>query len=102
VAVVEGLDDDPLLQQRHELRPDLDPEVAARDHHRVCLLEHGVERVDRLGLLDLRDHVGRRAGLLDQVFEVAHVRGGPDERERDEVDVELQSELEVVHVLASQ
>ena len=45
---------------------DLDAEVAARDHHRVGLGEDLVERVDRLGLLDLRDHVRRRAGRLDQ------------------------------------
>ena len=40
---------------------DLDAEVAARDHQRVGLGEDLVERVDRLGLLDLRDHAGLRA-----------------------------------------
>ena len=44
-------------------RADLDAEVAARDHHRVRLGEDLVERVDRLGLLDLRDHARVRAVL---------------------------------------
>ena len=61
-----------------------------------------MERVDRLGLLDLRDHVRGRSGLLDQVLEVAYIRGRADERERDEVDVERERELEIVHVLPGQ
>ena len=40
---------------------DLDAEVAAGDHQRVGLGEDLVERLDRLGLLDLRDHPGARA-----------------------------------------
>ena len=86
--------------ERHERGPDLDAEVAARDHDRVGLLEDLVERVDRLRLLDLRDHVRVRAGLLDQRAQVAHVGGRAHERERDEVDAQLERELQVVHVLA--
>ena len=57
LPAVERALDDPLLQERHRRRADLDAEVAARDHDRVGLLEDLVERVDRLRLLDLRDHV---------------------------------------------
>ena len=80
-------------------RADLDAEIAARDHHRVGLGEDVVEHVDRLGLLDLRDHVRVRARLLDQRAQVAHVGGRAHERERDEVDAELERELEVGGVL---
>ena len=55
--------------------------------------------VDRLGLLDLRDHARRRAALPDDRLQVAHVGGGADERQRDVVDAETQCELEVIEVL---
>ena len=100
LPALERGDDDPLLQQRHERDPDLDAEVAACDHHRVGLLEDLVQRVDGLRLLDLGDHVRVRAGLLDQRAQVAHVGGRAHERERDEVDAQLERELQVVHVLA--
>ena len=64
--------------------------------------EHVVEDVDRLGLLDLRDHVRVRARLLDQRAQLAHVVGRAHERQRDEVDAELERELEVVDVLRRQ
>ena len=94
VAVITGFPRSSALRmirfwmQRHERRPDLDAEVAARDHHRVGLGEDVVEDLDRLGLLDLRDHVRVRARLLDQRAQVADVGGRADERERDEVDAE--------------
>src|SRR5581483_11115272 len=66
LAALERLRDHALLDERDERRTDLDPEVAARDHHRVALGQHVVEHVDGLRLLDLRDHVRVRAGLLDQ------------------------------------
>ena len=61
--------------------------------------EHLVERLDRLRLLDLRDHAGGRAVLADDRLQVAHVGGRAHERERDEVDAETERELEVVEVL---
>ena len=61
-----------------------------------------VEHVDRLGLLDLRDHVRVRARLLDQRAQVAHVGRRAHERQRDVVDAELERELEVVDVLPRQ
>ena len=50
-----------------EAGTDLDPQVAARDHDRVGRGEDLVEHVDRLGLLDLRDHLRVGARLLDQL-----------------------------------
>ena len=58
--------------------------------------------IDGLRLLDLGDHVRGRAGLLDQILEVPHVGRRAHERERHEIDVERQRELEVVHVLPRQ
>ena len=65
---------------------------------REDVVEHG----DRLGLLDLRDHVRGRARRLDQCLQRLHVRGRADERERDEVAAELERELEIVDVLLRQ
>ena len=75
LAALEALEDDPLLQQRHRRHADLDAEVAARDHDRVGLVEDVVEHLDGFGLLDLRDHVCRRAGLVEQPAQVADVGG---------------------------
>ena len=102
LAALERLLDDPLLEQRDRRRPDLDTEVAARNHHGVRLGQHLVERLDRLRLLDLRDHLRVRAGLLDQLAQVANVGGGADEGERDEVGPQTECELEVVDVLPRQ
>ncbi len=102
LPALERTQDDPLLQQRHLGRADLDAEVAARDHHAVREAEDVVESRDCLGLLDLRDHVGGRPGGLDQRLQRLHVGGGTNERERDEIDAELERELEVVDVLAGQ
>ena len=49
-------------------------------------MQHLLERLDRLGLLDLRDHAGRRAVLADDRLQVADVGRGAHERQRDEVD----------------
>ena len=102
LAALERPQDDPLLQQRHLGRADLDAEVAARDHDAVRLAEDVVEHRNRFRLLDLGDHVSGRAGRLDQGLQRLHVRRGTDERERDVVDPELERELEVVDVLARQ
>ena len=102
LPALEGRDDDPLLHERHDRDADLDAEVAAGDHHRVRLLEDVLQRVHRLGLLDLRDHMRVRAGLLDQRAQVADVGGRADEREGHEVDADLEGELQVVHVLAGE
>ena len=98
----EGLVDDPLLHERDERGPDLHPEIPPRDHHRVGLGQDVVEDVDRLGLLDLRDHVRVRAGLDEQGAQVAHVRRRADEGERDEVHARLERPVEVRHVLPRQ
>ncbi len=74
------------MDERHERGADLDPEVAPGDHGRIRLGEDGVERIDRLGLLDLRNHARRRAGSIDQRAQISDIGRRADERERDEVD----------------
>ena len=66
LRALEGMVDDPLLEERHLGRADLDAEVTPGDHHAVRLLEDRVERRNRLGLLDLRDHPRLRRPRLDQ------------------------------------
>ena len=66
VAVITGLPghvaeaDDLLLDQRHPARRDLDPEVAAGDHHRVGDRDDAGEVIERDRGLDLRDEVRLR------------------------------------------
>ncbi len=91
--------DDALLEERHRRGADLDAEVAASDHHRVGLVEDLVERLDRLRLLDLRDHARRRAVLADDRLQVADVGGRAHERQRHEIHAEPERELEIVDVL---
>ena len=79
LAALERLEDDPLLEQRHLGRADLDAQVATSDHHRVRLDQDVVEHGHRLGLLDLRDHLAGRARRLDQSSERAHVGRGANE-----------------------
>ena len=57
LPALERLVDDPLLQEWNIGGADLDAEVAAGDHHGVRLGEDLVERENRLGLLDLGNHV---------------------------------------------
>ena len=92
--------DDPLLDERHERRTDLHTEIATRNHHRVGLGEHVVEDVDRLRLLDLRDHVRVRVSLLEQCLQVAHIGRRADKRERDKVHARRDRPLEIREVLA--
>ena len=99
---LEAAQDDPLLEQRHGRCADLDSEVTARDHDRVGLAQHFVEHLDRLGLLDLRDHACRRPVLSDDLVQIADVGRRAHEREGDVVDVERQRELEIVEILRRQ
>ena len=101
-TALERLQDDPLLEQRDRGDADLDAEVSTRDHDRVGLREDLPEHLDRLGLLDLRDHLGMRAGILDQPAQVDDVLRRADERERHVVDAEREGQLQVAQVLGSQ
>ena len=102
LSALERAPDDPLLQKRDQRGADLHSEVPARHHHRICLGEDVLERVDCLRFLDLRDHVRGRAVLVDERLQVAHVRSGADEGQRDVVDAELEGEVEVLEVLPRQ
>jgi len=85
LADLQAAQDDALLEQRHRGGADLDAEVAAGDHHPVRLDQDLLERGDRLRLLDLRDHAGRRAVLADDRLQLptsrrAHGTTGPRSR----------------------
>ena len=62
-------------------RADLDAEVAARDHDRVRGPQDRREVVERLRLLDLRDHLRRRARLVQELAEL-RARRSPSGRTR--------------------
>ena len=99
LGVAAGLLDDPLLQERHVLERALHAEVAARDHEAVEGLDDLVEVVDRLRLLDLGDHREQDALLAHDLAYVLDVLGRADERERDEVDAQVQRPAQVLDVL---
>ena len=102
LPTLEARQNDPLLDEREGRDADLDAEVTARDHHGVGLDQDRVQRIDSLGFLDLRDHVSFGAGLVDERSKIANVGGRAHERERHEVDAEVERELEVVDVLSRQ
>ena len=90
--------DDPLLHERHVGGADLDAEIAARDHQPVGGRDDRIELLDRLGLLDLRDHALAPAELGDHRAQVLDVLGAAHERERDVVGVLLDREREVLAI----
>jgi hypothetical protein len=90
---------DPPLDARHPLGRHLDPEVAARDHHRVRAGHDLLEPPDRRRLLELghdrRPAAGERPDLV-------HVLRPLDEGERHPVDAQPEREVEVAAVLPGQ
>ena len=99
LRVATGLLDHPLLQERHVLERALHAEVPAGHHEPVEGLDHLVEVVDGLRLLDLRDHGEQHALLVHDLPDVLDVPGRADERERDEVDAQVQTPAKVLDVL---
>ena len=90
---------DPLLDHRHLLRRQLDPQVAPGDHQAVERLDDGVEVGDRLRLLDLGDDRHVAADRLHDQPDGVHVGRLPHERQGDKVDPEAEGEGQVVDVL---
>ena len=91
-----------LLDERHLLERQLDPEVAARHHHAVEGLDDLGEVVDRLGLLDLGDDGQPHADLVHHRVDVVEVRGRPHEGQRDHVGAQPERPAQVLLVLLGQ
>ncbi len=102
LAALERGEDHPLLKQRHGRRADLDPEIPARDHEDVGGVDDRLERLHGLRLLDLCDHPRRRACFLHPPPKIPHVVGRAHERQRDEVDADLEREGEIHEILLRQ
>ena len=100
VAVITGFPD--MLQKRmisfwisgHAARRHLDPEVAARDHHRVGGRDDAGEVVERDRGLDLRDEVRTRPALREPGAHRLDVFGTAHERETDEVGLDAHRHLQ--------
>ena len=97
--MLERAEDDPLLDERHGRRPDLDPEVAPGDHDGVRGAHDRVQLFECLGLLDLGDDVGLRVGRVQELAQPATVGSRAHERQRDVVHAEREGKLEVAQVL---
>ena len=87
------------LQDRQLLEGDLHPEVTARDHDGVGRREDGVEIVDPLLVLDLGHEPLVAPGRVDDAAHLLDVLRAANERQRDEVDVLLDRERDVLAVL---
>ena len=96
LAEVAALADDPLLQARHQLRRQLDAEIAPRDHDRVRELDDPVQPLDRGRLLDLGQD---RRPAADQAPRLGDVLGALHEGQRHPVEAQLDPEAEVGMVL---
>jgi hypothetical protein len=77
--------DDLLLNHRHGLGRELDPQIAARDHGRVGRTHDRVQALDGVRRLDLRDDRRGLALALADLAQLLHLLGAPHERERDEI-----------------
>ena len=94
--------DDELLDEGDVGGADLDPQVAARHHHRIADGDDVVEVLDRLGLLDLGDDPRVRPARVDPLAQLLDVGGRAHERERDVVGADPEREVEVGLILVGQ
>ena len=101
LPTLERAGDDPLLQERHVGRPDLDAEVAARDHHRRAPRpgsRRGAATASAFSILAITQACDPRASI--SVRSARTSEAGAHERERDVVHAHVERELEIVEVLA--
>ena len=91
--------DDPLLGAGHVLRRHLHPEIAARHHHRIGLLDQLIQMDQRLGLLDLHHD---RGPLADQPSRLGDILRALHEGKRDPIAAEIEAELQIGAVLLGQ
>ena len=94
--------DHPFLQAGHRRVADFDGEVAARDHDAVGGVDDLRQRDNRLGALDLRDHLRLAACGEQQLARHVHVFLALRKRHREVVGLDLDRRLDVVHVLGRQ
>ncbi|MNQ92975.1 hypothetical protein D3C85_1084190 [compost metagenome] len=98
-AALAGGAQDLLLGDRHFFGVHLDPQVAARDHDAVAVVEDALQVVQGLGLLDL----GQTGGLtVHDALQLGHVLGLLHEAEGHPVDAETQGKRQVLAVLGGQ
>ena len=97
LAVPQRGRDQGALRDRHRLRRELDPQVAARDHDPVGRGQDRLDPVDGLGPLDLGDQGGARGP--DERAQLLEIRGRAHERQRQVVGAEIGGEAGVLAVL---
>jgi hypothetical protein len=97
-----GLLDDPLLRHRHLLERKFHPEITAGHHHPVEGLDHLRQRLDGLGLLDLRDQREPDPHLVHDPAGLDRVLGALDEGQRDHVGLQAECPAQVCLVFGGQ
>ena len=91
--------DDILLDQRHFLFGDLHPQVPARNHHCIGLLEDAIEVIQRLGFLNLGNDSGVLALRLYALAEFHNVLGVAHERQANPIHILLQGVRQIDRIL---
>ncbi len=96
-----GLPGNHLLRQRNLFRLAFHSEIAARHHDPVRLPDNVVDILQRFVLLDLGDDRKFFSFIDvrdDKITQLHHIRTGPDERQRDIIDIVGDSEQQIVPV----
>ncbi len=101
-VAADGDADDLLLQAGQLGVVDLHAQIAARDHHGIAGIDNLVQVGDRLGALDLGDHVGIAAGGLQQRARQFDVGGAAAEGDGNEIHAQLGGQQDVVAVLVGE
>ena len=91
--------DQPFLHERHLLKGKLDPEIPARDHHRVRRRHDALQVIERRRLLDLGDELDRVGHEPPQLLDVLRA---PHEREGQIIDSGAHRLLDVLPILLRQ
>ena len=91
-----------LLNDWNLLRKHFHAQVAARHHHSVGSFKDFFELLERLGLFQLCNHWNFSASVRNELLDLAHIRSGANEGDRNYVDAVLQAEFQICPVFLSE
>ena len=93
------LEDDPLLQDGHDLGSRFDRKISARHHNSIGGIEDVAEIIHGLGLFYLCNQERPASKFPDQISRLSAVGGAADEGQRHQVHAALDAKLQVGNVL---
>ena len=101
-AVIRAALHDLALDDGQFLDGHLAAEIATRDHDAAAGLDERVDVVERLLVFNFGDHARLAAFLLDEQLQMLHVSGLAGEAQREVIDAQLHTEVEIRVVLLRQ